>query len=63
MKRFIEIIRNIQIVYTLVENPMMKGATEVVVLEQSTDLKSILSEHRSHPRDSLIKVSFRIRRK
>lgn len=62
MKSLIYLIKNAEIVFTLVANPMMKGEVALVVLEQSTDLRFILKEHMEHRRDSVIKISFRIKK-
>lgn len=59
MKLF-RLLKHIEVVYTLVKNPMMKGEIATEVIEQTTNLKDIIKEHLDYKGDSLIRVGLRL---
>lgn len=66
MKDLINLIKNTQIVFTLIKNPTMKGVIDYEIIEQSTDFKFILNEQREYykqGKNSLINISFRLKGK
>lgn len=62
--RLFKFIKSVQPVFTLTKDPMMKGEVVKVVMEQSTNLKTIIKEFKAAERKGvscLITVGFRIR--
>lgn len=59
MKLF-RLLKHIEVVYTLVKNPMMSGEAHFYVIEQTTSLKDIIKEHLNYKGDSLVKIGLRL---